>query len=178
MVVAAEPTRGALSWRDDDGGAGSAVALPEALGLNGSLNEWALRWAWDDPAISTVVCDLPDASSLARFLDLADSVEPGGLSVRELTTLNRVRDHYVKARPASCPACRTCMPCPEGIDIPRILDLGNDASVYGGVENARATYLMEQQRAADCTACALCEEACPRDVPIISRLEQARDLFD
>jgi hypothetical protein len=70
------------------------------------------------------------------------------------------------------------MPCPEGIDIPRILDLGNDASVYGGVENARATYLMEQQRAADCTACALCEEACPRDVPIISRLEQARDLFD
>jgi hypothetical protein len=175
MVVAAEPARGALAWRDGDE---HAAELPGTAGLEGPLDAWALRWAWDDPAVSTVVCDLDSSLDLAGCLDVADRAEPRSLSVRELTALNRVRDHYTKTRPIPCTACRTCMPCPEGIDIALILDLCNDASVYGGVENARATYLMERHQASDCTECGTCEDACPRDIPIIRHLERAVDLFE
>ncbi len=175
MVVAAEPARGALAWHDRDG---PAAEPPDVAGLEGPLDEWALRWTWDDPGVSTVVCDLDSSVDLTGLLELADRAEPRSLSVRELTALNRVRDHYTKTRPIPCPACRTCMPCSEGIDIPRILDLCNDASVYGGVENARATYLMEQHQASDCTACGTCEDACPWDIPIIPQLERAQDLLE
>jgi hypothetical protein len=174
MVVAAEPTRGALAWHGD----GPAGELPDAAGLEGPLDEWALRWVWDDPGVSSVVCDLVAGTDLARLLELADGAEARSLSVRELTALNRLKDGYVKGRPIPCPACRTCMPCPEGIDIPRILDLYNDASVYGGVENARGTYRMEGHWATECTACRSCEDACPRDIPIVDHLDRAWDLLE
>jgi hypothetical protein len=174
MVVVGEPARGALAWHDGDG---PAVELPDVAGLEGPPDVWALRWAWDDPGVSTVVCDLDPSVDLASLLELADQAEPRSLSVRELTALNRVRDHYAKTRPIPCTACRTCMPCSEGVDIPRILDLWSDASVYGGVENARATYLMEQHQASDCTACGTCEDACPWDIPIIRQLERAHHVL-
>ncbi len=70
------------------------------------------------------------------------------------------------------------MPCPEGIDIPRILDLFNDASVYGGVENARTTYLMEPHRSSVCTACRTCEEVRLGDMPIVRQLKRAHGLLE
>jgi hypothetical protein len=176
MVVAAEPTQGALAWHGDD----TAVAkdLSGIAGLDGSIDEWSLRWIWDDPGVSTVVCDLTSEVELSSWLDLADGAEPRSLSISELTALSRVKDHYVKTRPLACTACRTCMPCPEGIDIPRILDLWNDASAYGGIDNAWATFGMERHVASACTACGRCEETCPWKISIIQSLQRSADLFE
>jgi len=182
LVVVAEPTRGALAWLE---GAKTAAVVPqallEALGVDagrGDLGAWALRWAWDDPAVSTVVVDLLPGSDWKGYLGLADTTTPRSLSIKELTSLNHLRDYLTSARPAACPACHTCMPCPEGIDIPRVLDLANDVAVYGAVENSRASYLMEGHRATECTACGECEADCPRGIPIIERLTQAAGLLD
>ena len=176
MVVAAEPTRGALGWHGADG---SGADVPDGIaGLDGLVDEWSLRWIWDDPGVSTVVCDLTSEAELSRWLELADGAEPRSLSISELTALNRVKDHYVKTRPIPCTACRTCLPCPEGIDIPRVLDLWNDASAYGGIDNARATYGMEQHAVSACTACGRCEETCPWTLSIIQSLERSVDLFE
>ncbi len=190
MVVVAEPTSGALSWlaqagRDTDAwralldarSSEEAAPLVEALGGGDSLDVWTLRWAWDDPGVSTVVLDLVPGLQLDRYLRLADRAVPRTLAVQELIALSRLRDRFVAARSVSCAACYACMPCSEGIDIPRVLDFLDEAVVYGSVENARSSYRFAGQRADSCTGCRECEARCPRGLAIADGVTRANVLL-
>ncbi len=154
-----------------------AAPLTEALGGVDGLEAWTLRWAWDDPGVSTVVVDLGPGLDLDRYLQLADSAVPRALAVRQLTALSRLRDHFIAARPVACAACYACLPCPEGIDIPRVLDLLNQAVVYGSVESARSTYRFLGRRAGVCTGCKECEARCPRSLAIADGIKRAEVLL-
>ncbi|MGD9117272.1 MAG: 4Fe-4S dicluster domain-containing protein [Dehalococcoidia bacterium] len=84
--------------------------------------------------------------------------------------IGRVRDAYRQLRPIPCTACRGCMPCPQGIDVPRLFELYNDAVIYGDMETARAIYRREGHNIADCTQCGVC--VCGREIPILEWLEK------
>jgi len=108
---------------------------------------------------------------------LADSAEPDSLTVPEQVLISQVREAYRKLSPIPCTSCRACMPCPPGIDVPRIFELYNDAIMYGDIETARSIYDMEQHNIDSCTECGVCVDACGREIAILDWLKAAHQLL-
>jgi predicted aldo/keto reductase-like oxidoreductase len=144
-----------------------------------SLPDWGLRFVWNHSAVSTVVCGVGSMDQLLENVALADKAEAGALTVREELTINRVRDAYNQLSVIDCASCRPCMPCPRGIDVPRIFEIYNDAIIYGDVRAASSVYRRERHSAEECTECGLCERKCCRRerLPIIAWLKTAHDLL-
>jgi predicted aldo/keto reductase-like oxidoreductase len=91
-----------------------------------------------------------------------------------------------------CRLCDKCLPCPEGINIPRIFELEGwfDRQMWGEVvrdpgdymlrtalrfwfdneERARAAYAALPVKADACTNCGECEPRCPYHLPIVDKL--------
>jgi predicted aldo/keto reductase-like oxidoreductase len=142
-----------------------------------TLAEWGLRWVWNHPEVSTVVCDMSTMEQVAENVALADSAEPDGLTVQEQVLISRVRDAYRKLRPVPCTTCRGCMPCPQGIDVPRIFELYNDAIMYGDIKIPRSLYRLEQHDIDSCNECGACVKACGREIAILDWLKPAHQLL-
>jgi predicted aldo/keto reductase-like oxidoreductase len=143
-----------------------------------TLAEWGLRWIWDHPEVSVVVSDMSSMEQVMENVALADSAEPNSLTVQELVLISKVQEAYRKLRPIPCPSCRACMPCPQGIDVPRIFELYNDAIIYNDTKTARSIYCIEQHSAGSCNECGLCEKACAKRLAVMDWLKAARELLD
>jgi predicted aldo/keto reductase-like oxidoreductase len=106
---------------------------------------------------------------------------PGTLTADELALIARVRDKYRELCPIPCTQCRYCMPCPSGVNIPRVLEIYNEAIMYNSHQTARDAYnlwLNKEERADLCTQCAQCEEVCPQEIEIVEWLAQIHQLLD
>jgi predicted aldo/keto reductase-like oxidoreductase len=142
-----------------------------------TLTDWGLRWVWNHPEVSVVVCDMSNLKQVTENVGFAAGAEPDSLSVRELLLINQVREAYLKLRPILCTSCRACMPCEMGIDVPRIFELYNDAIIYKDVETARSMYCLEKHHMDSCTQCDACENACAKRIAMLDCLKAASQLF-
>ena len=143
-----------------------------------TLAEWGLRWVWNHPEVSVVVSDMRTMDQVIENIALANSAEPDSLTVQELVLISKVREAYRKLRPIPCPSCRACMPCPQGIDVPHIFELYNDAIIYNDAKTARFLYCSEHHRIDTCTECSACENACIKRLAVMNWLRTARQLFN
>lgn len=182
-VVVMEPLRGgqlarptpevaalwAAAQRELESCAPSGVCLPE------SPVEWALRWVWQHPEVSLVLSGMSTMEQVEQNARYASrSAEPMGAA--EHAVIARVRDAYRAAIPVPCTGCKYCLPCPNKVAIPDILELYNDAVAYADVDGARLryTWIDEHARADACTQCGECEERCPQGIAITGWLEKAQ----
>ncbi len=174
-VVLADPLRdGRLAGTPPD-------EVAEVWAQAGELHrmaEWGLRFAWNRPEAAVVVCDIGSLNELAETARIADGAYPDSLTVREELLIGRARDEWRKKKQILCCSCRGCMPCPDGIDVPRIFEIYNDAFIYDDVKTARAIYRRELHHAALCTRCGLCEDRCARKLPVLDWLDKARRLLE
>jgi len=173
-VVVTEPLRGGrLTKRPPD----SVAAIWAEDPQNRPPAEWGLRWVWNHPEVAAVVSDMSTVEQVAANIALADAVEPDSLTVPEEVLVGRVRDAYRRLRPVPCTACRGCMPCPLGIDVPRIFELYNDAVMYDDIEIARSLYRIERHDIDSCNECGACAATCGLKIPITDHLREARKLL-
>jgi predicted aldo/keto reductase-like oxidoreductase len=142
-----------------------------------SLVHWGLKWAWNLPEVSTVLCDMSNINQMSENLVLAERSDPESITIREEILMGRVREKYYDLRPIQCTACRCCMPCPLNIDVPRIFEIYNDAIIYDDVDFGRFLYKHEHHDAKDCSECGACEDACPKRIPILEWLKRATKLL-
>jgi uncharacterized protein len=140
--------------------------------------EWALRWDLNHGDISSVVSDVSNLTQLKQNLAVAESALADGFSVTEELVLSRARDAYRARKPILCTACRGCMPCPNGIDAPRIFEIYNEALMYDDVDTARAIFLSENHDLSNCMDCGACSGKCGFHIPIAEWLKKARVLFE
>jgi len=79
-----------------------------------------------------------------------------------------VRTQYSKLSPIPCTNCKYCMPCPNGVNIPRNFAVYNEGVMYGNPEAAREAYaeISEEARASACIQCQECEPKCPQHIRI------------
>ena len=111
-----------------------------------------------------------------------DVVEDCEAVTKQLTALHeRLLEQYAAAVTDDyCRLCETCVPaCPAGVRIPDILRYRMYYKNYGHREDARELYaaLPSGQRAAACTACGLCEQACPSHLAVAEKLREAHALL-
>ena len=136
--------------------------------------DWALRWVWNHREISTVVSNTDSVEQIQANIELADKAEADILNVEEKVFISEIRDTYKKLKQIDCTSCRSCMPCAQGIDAPRIFEIYNDAVMYGDWETARTTYKEEGHQILRCTKCGTCAVRCGREIAIPDVLEEIR----
>ena len=76
-----------------------------------------------------------------------------------------------------CRECELCMPCPDGLNIPRLLSLDKYFTYYGIKTWVRQAYQKFSTKIDYCTECKECEVRCPYKLPIISMLHEAEKRF-
>jgi predicted aldo/keto reductase-like oxidoreductase len=137
--------------------------------------DWALQWVWNHPEVSVVLSGMSAMEQVVENVASADQSGPGTLTPEELGLIARVRDKYRELSPIPCTQCEYCLPCPSGVNIPRILEIYNEAIMYNEYRSARMLYswLKEEERANLCETCGQCEELCPQGIPIAEWLEKA-----
>ena len=77
-----------------------------------------------------------------------------------------------------CRDCRYCDDCPQGIPIPRIMQMVDEARAYPYEwPRYRRLYAAIEPKADVCTECGACEASCPFKLPIMERLKRAHQRF-
>jgi uncharacterized protein len=115
---------------------------------------------------------------LEQNLACAEHADDEALSDEDRETYAAVRDAYLATTPIDCTNCRYCMPCPNGVAIPEILSLYNDAIIYGtGRAAARFSYgwIPQAAHAESCTQCGDCEQVCPQQLAVPDWLAKIRE---
>ena len=99
---------------------------------------------------------------------------PLPLSERELEKLKKVCKSLEEN---FCRRCMYCMPCPEGIPIYLIQELGDKVKVPQVRELCRDIYARQKVNVEACTECGECEEKCPYHLPIRKMLKEKHILL-
>ena len=172
-VIVMEPVRGGMLTRNLPP---QVEAVWAEAPVRRSPAEWALQWVWDNPEVSFLLSGMSEMRHVEENLVYAERSRPGLLSGAELALVARVRDLYRELSPVPCTACRYCMPCPQGVNIPDILELYNDGHMFGdpGRQRFFYTWLEEDERADRCTACGECEAKCPQGIAVSGWMEKAQ----
>ncbi len=172
-VIVMEPIRGGMLARNLPP---AVEALWAEARVTRTPAEWALQWVWSIPEVSFVLSGMSTMRHVEEDLEYAERSRPGLLAADELALVARVRDLYRELSPIPCTACRYCMPCPQGVAIPSVLELYNDAHMYGDASRQRVyyTWLDEAERADKCTACGECESKCPQGIAVGGWMEKAQ----
>jgi predicted aldo/keto reductase-like oxidoreductase len=134
-----------------------------------SAAEWSLLWLWNQPEVSAVLSGMSTLDQVQENLVSADRSGIGLLTPQELDVIERVKATYNGLALIPCTRCNYCLPCPEGVDIPRILHIYNDGIMYEKFETAKTdynTWVPDENKGNLCVVCGDCEEQCPQDIPI------------
>jgi predicted aldo/keto reductase-like oxidoreductase len=175
-VVVMEPLRGGLLT----GSPPESVAdLYAGAPSKRSPADWALQWVWSQPEVSVVLSGMSSLGHVEENLRSADGSRHGLLNAEELEFVDVLRAAYRSVAPVPCTNCKYCLPCPEGVDIPRIFETFNMAKMYNDLRAARQfyTWLEKENRGDKCTACGTCEEQCPQGIAIAEWIEKAHALL-
>ncbi len=139
---------------------------------------WAFHWLWDQPEVSVAISGMHTMSDVTENLALADEAEVGKLTEKDHALVGEARKAYASLAPIPCTQCEYCLPCPNGVKIPTIFEMYNDAAAYDAWEHARWAYnnpLKPEARADQCIECGECEEVCPQNIRIIEWLAAAHE---
>ncbi len=148
--------------------------------------EWALRWIWNRPEVTTVLSGMTYESHLEENLRVVEDALPGSLSEFELSLVEEAAAAYRSLMKAGCTGCQYCMPCPAGVNIPAVFEYYNGSSLFGHRLKTLANYAInlggvlgaKPSGASLCVRCGKCLKVCPQYLPIPDLLEQARRQFE
>jgi hypothetical protein len=140
--------------------------------------EWALQWLWDQPEVSTVLSGMSTMEQVEQNVQSASRSAVGKLNATDESLIKEARQAYESLAPIPCTQCEYCLPCPNGVAIPRIFSIYNDAKMYDSFGHARWAYnnqVKPETRADQCIECGECEEACPQNIRIIDWLAKTHE---
>lgn len=148
----------ALLWDESDTGRSPA--------------DWALRWVLNHPEVTSVFSGMNHLDQIKENIKVATEVKANSLTEEDLKRYDRVKEVFRNLMKIDCTGCGYCMPCPQGVDIPRCFNYYNHQYMFdegqsfvylgqlGGVLSGQEAY------AGLCNGCGKCVRACPQDLEI------------
>ena len=127
--------------------------------------------------MSLVLSGMICMAQMDENLASADRLSPGLLTAAEEEVVGRVAASYEKSRPIPCTQCGYCMPCPNDVNIQRVLDVYNKSVAFANPAEGKRLcgFLKESEHVGVCTECFECEGKYPQEVPVhewLNRIEQ------
>lgn len=144
-------------------------AIIDRAPVRHSAVDWALQWLWSQPAVSLVLSGMSNLQQVEHNLEAADHARIHSFSPAELAVIAELQRAYRERTIIPCTKCSYCMPCKNGVNIPRNFELFNDAQLHEDVATSKFIYqnfVPPQERASVCLSCRECEELCPQRIPI------------
>lgn len=146
-----------------------------ALDPEASVASYALRWVGSLPNVKVVLSGMSTMEqvedNLKTFMDFRSLSDEETKTIDDIVALIRSRVQN------GCTACRYCMPCPAGVDIPGNFRVWNTYHMYQNynmVKNSWEKNLGDEKQAKNCIKCGKCEKACPQKLHIREDLEKVQ----
>ncbi|MCL2600435.1 MAG: aldo/keto reductase [Treponema sp.] len=133
----------------------------------------ALRFLWDHRDITSTLVGFDTVEHVRDSIAAMESYKP-----RTDAELEELKSRAEESIEGLCTGCAYCDDCPEGIPVPKFMDVYNQKifDEKGGGESVdsrlRWHWNVERSLAAECTACGHCEDACTQHIDIIKRLQE------
>ena len=127
---------------------------------------WAFRFLQTIPEVTMVLSGMSNYEQMKENIQTFETEKP--LSETEMETLLSVADGMLNGT-LPCTACHYCVShCPQGLDIPALLELYNEHNFTGGgIIAPMALMAIPKEKHPDaCVGCRSCEEVCPQQIKI------------
>lgn len=141
-------------------------AILKGLRPEEGIPAWAFRFLQSIPEATVVLSGMSDMEQLKDNVRTFEKDLP--LNEKEMETLLSVADGMLNGR-LPCTACHYCTShCPQGLDIPSLLELYNEHSFTGGgfIAPMALMAVPKEKRPSACVGCRSCEAVCPQQIKI------------
>lgn len=142
-----------------------------------SVASWGLRYVGSFDNVLVLL------SGMSNIEQLEDNIK----TFKEFKALNNEEEQIVESVVQKirdrvkngCTGCRYCMPCPKGVNIPKMFRMWNTASMYGIFDVVSWSYnnTKEEEFSTSCIKCGLCETKCPQQLNIREDLQKAHQFL-
>ena len=163
-----EPLRGGRLARLSD----EEAAKLAALRPDEAPAAWAFRFLQAIPEVTVTLSGMSNLEQLKQNIATYETDAP--LNGEEWKALMSVADDMLGKKILPCTACHYCVShCPQGLDIPALLELYNEHNFTGGGFIAPMVLgtLPEDKRPTACLHCHSCEAVCPQQIKISDAME-------
>lgn len=150
----------------------------DGLGGDRTPAEWALRWVANLPGITSILSGMSTFAQVEENVRVLSDAEANVLTDSELKIISQAAEEYKKLIAYPCTACKYCMPCKAGIDIPKVMDYRNNQDMYGLTDKIRFEYKMfVDPKPGSCLKCGNCENECPQGLAIMKAMEETAEIY-
>lgn len=174
-VIVMEPVKGGML-----GELPAEVAEPFRKAASGATDaSFALRWVADHTNVKVILSGMSTMEQMRDNLQTFEAEKP--LTADERAAIEEVAARLDKRIKIGCTACRYCMPCPHGVDIPENFRLWNSLGMYGSAPSLLTgwvKFMPAKAKADQCVQCRACEEKCPQHLPIVESLKRVQAEMD
>ncbi len=177
-------SRGIPIWVMEGVRGGRLVDLPaetldklKAMRPEESAVSWAFRFLQSVPGVTVVLSGMGSVEQVED--NLATWSEDRPLNEREFAALTEIGRNLFAKGTVPCTACHYCVSkCPQGLDIPRLLRLYNEA-VYSGVPAVSGTIkeISPDKQPGACISCHSCAAVCPQNIEIPETLAKFTEML-
>lgn len=140
-----------------------------------------LQYILDQPGVSTVVPGVKSVKELHDALRVLDA--PANEA-----NYNDLIHQFEKELEGQCVYCNHCLPCPQGIDIGRVMEALDKTKQQYETQKTKADFYFPARirtpkgktytgKLQSCTQCALCAKRCPFGVDVLSRMKEAQEVL-
>lgn len=158
-----EPVRGGKLANLDEKYADILKKLrPEATAA-----EWAFRFLQSVPEVKVTLSGMSNFEQLKENIAVYEESKP--LSDKENAALMAVAAEMIGKGTVPCTACHYCTThCPQGLDIPGLLELYNEHKLTGGgfIAPMALGAIPKEKQPSACLGCRSCEAVCPQQIKI------------
>lgn len=136
-----------------------------------SIPDMAIRYILSNPNVDTMLI------GLSKISDVDDSIASesrGALNSKTIEKIEAFFDAHNTEKANFCSKCGYCMPCPQGINIPAIMEAVFLKKSLGLSERAKRIYMNSgEKRAEACNECGRCEKQCTQKLKITKHMKYA-----
>lgn len=139
---------------------------------------WAFDWVAAQKGVTLILSGMSSMEQLTENLEIFHSADLGRLTEDEEAVIEQAAHLYGRLIKHPCTFCKYCMPCPQKIEIPRVIDFYNSWFIYDKNERIRKEYRgWLFKHGSDCVDCRACEKQCPQGLPITQIMKDAQSVF-
>jgi len=142
--------------------------------------DWGLRWVASHPEVTTILSGMSTIEQVTENIEILSDADAGCLSEKELSIIAQIAEEYEKLIPYACTSCGYCRrDCPRQIEIPLIIGMRNEASMFDCHQKIRYEIShMIRKPPSFCIDCKKCEEVCPQHLRVSEIMKECKEMYE
>ena len=144
-----------------------------------TLASWAIRWVASLPNVKVILSGMSALEHVKDNLETCSNFKP--LTSDEYNVIEEALEIINQAPTVPCTACKYCMPCPVGVNIPENFLYLNEYIKYENLGHLKwrcNAQLKKEEKSSECIACGKCSAKCPQHIDIPAELEKMTKLLN